>query len=88
MSDNGLKDSVTAEECVYITGNLRLSVLSERILRVERSEGAFCDAPTQTVFHRDFAKPQFEVTENDNKVVVTTNPRFSKWTSARSKSGA
>lgn len=72
MSDNGLKDSVTAEECVYITGNLRLSVLSERILRVERSEGAFCDAPTQTVFHRDFAKPQFEVTENDNKVVVTT----------------
>lgn len=72
MSDNGLKDSVTAEECVYITGNLRLSVLSERILRVERSEGAFCDAPTQTVFHRDFAKPQFEVTENGNKVVVTT----------------
>lgn len=38
--------SRTAEEFVVKTGDLRLSVLSERILRVERSsDGVFTDEP-------------------------------------------
>ena len=39
--------SRTAEEFVIKTGDLRLSVLSERILRVEKSAyGTFTDEPT------------------------------------------
>ncbi len=69
--DSGL--SVTAEECVYKTGDLRLSVLSDRILRVERSaDGVFTDAPTQMVVNRNFAKPQFNVSESGGKIVVVT----------------
>ena len=65
--------SRTAEEFVIRTGDLRLSVLSERILRVERSkDGVFTDAPTQTVVNRSFSKPQFEVNETADKVCITT----------------
>ena len=64
--------SRTAEEFVIRTGDLRLSVLSERILRVERSkDGVFTDAPTQTVVNRSFSKPQFEVNEMADKVWYT-----------------
>ena len=55
--------SRTAEEFVVKTGDLRLSVLSERVLRVERScDGVFTDEPTQTVVDRSFAKPEFTAT--------------------------
>ena len=65
--------SRTAEEFVIRTGDLRLSVLSERILRVERSkDGVFTDAPAQTVVNRSFSKPQFEVNETADKVCITT----------------
>ena len=65
--------SRTAEEFVVKTGDLRLSVLSERILRVERSsDGVFTDEPTQTVVDRSFAKPEFTVSESDDKITITT----------------
>lgn len=65
--------SRTAEEFVIKTGDLRLSVLSERILRVEKSaDGTFTDEPTQTVVNRSFAKPEFEASETEDKVTVTT----------------
>lgn len=68
--------SRTAEEFVIKTGDLRLSVLSERILRVEKSaDGTFTDEPTQTVVNRSFAKPEFEVSETEDKVTVTTKKR-------------
>ena len=55
------------------TGDLRLSVLSERILRVEKSaDGTFTDEPTQTIVNRSFAKPEFEASETEDKVTVTT----------------
>ena len=63
----------TPEECILRSGDIRVSVLSERIIRVERSkDGAFTDAPTQTVIDRSFAKPQFETSETADKMVVTT----------------
>ena len=63
----------TPEECILRSGDIRVSVLSERIIRVERSkDGAFTDAPTQTVIDRSFAKPQFEASETADKMVVTT----------------
>ena len=63
----------TAEECVYLTGDLRFSVLSERILRVEkRTESGFVDLPSQSVICRNFAKPRFNATETEDKVRVET----------------
>ena len=64
----------TAEECVYLTGDLRFSVLSERILRVEkRTESGFVDLPSQSVTCRNFAKPRFNATETENKVRIETS---------------
>ena len=63
----------TAEECVYLTGDLRFSVLSERILRVEkRTESGFVDLPSQSVICRNFAKPRFNATETENEVRIET----------------
>lgn len=63
----------TAEECVYLTGDLRFSVLSERILRVEkRTESGFVDLPSQSVICRNFAKPQFNATETEDEVRIET----------------
>ena len=63
----------TAEECVYLTGDLRFSVLSERILRVEkRTESGFVDLPSQSAICRNFAKPRFNATETEDKVRIET----------------
>ena len=52
---------------------VRISVLSDRIIRVEK--GAFTDKRTQSVFCRNFAKPQFKSEKHDDKIVVTTKSR-------------
>lgn len=50
--------------------NIRISVLSDRIIRVER--GDFIDDRTQLVVCRNFAKPQFSVQKASDKVLVVT----------------
>lgn len=65
--------SEAAKESVYTSSDIRVTVISDRILRVERSaDGVFTDAPTQTVINRNFAKPAYKVSENDGKIVVAT----------------
>lgn len=54
-----------------IFDNVRISVLSDRILRVESAP--FVDLRTQTVFCRNFAKPQFNMTKNGDKVLIATS---------------
>lgn len=45
-------------ENVAIFGNVRVSVLTEKLFRVEFSKnGEFSDLPTQKVLHRNFANP-------------------------------
>lgn len=58
------------EECVFVENDLRVSALSSRILRLEK--GAFADLPSQTVVCRNFDKPQFNIRNTDNKVLVVT----------------
>lgn len=73
MSRFGITCLKTAEECVYKTDDLRFSVLSDRILRIEKSpSGNFTDLPSQTVFCRNFAKPDFNVQKNGDKVRIMT----------------
>ncbi|MBR3948268.1 MAG: DUF5110 domain-containing protein [Clostridia bacterium] len=64
---------VAPEENVIIRGNTRFTVLTPCLLRVENQRnGAFCDEPTQSVWFRDFSKPQFEVRENEDTVIIKT----------------
>lgn len=74
MSRFEIKLDKTDNGCICRAGALRLSVLSERILRIEKSaEGKFEDRPSQSVVNRNFAKPEFNMTENGNEVVIKTN---------------
>lgn len=55
---------------VLIYDDVRISVLSDRIVRVEKGE--FTDKRTQLVVCRDFSQPQFNVQKTKDKVLITT----------------
>ena len=64
---------VAHESNVIIRGNTRLTVLTPCLLRVENQRnGAFCDEPTQSVWFRDFDKPEFEVSESGDTITIRT----------------
>ena len=76
MSRFGVKTEPINPSQTYVKNGVRLSVITPRILRVERSvDGVFEDRPTQMVFERNFANPQFSVTENGNKVTILTKQK-------------
>ena len=65
-----------AENKTYVSGQIRLSVITDHILRVERVEGdAFADLATQKIMHRDFGNPTFSVKDNMLDIEVTTADR-------------
>ncbi|MDD6194353.1 MAG: glycoside hydrolase family 31 protein [Lachnospiraceae bacterium] len=62
-----------SENKTYHTGELRFSVITNRILRVERDPGfLFEDRATQKIMHRDFGEASFEVSEDDISVIIKT----------------
>ncbi len=64
---------VTDKKNVIIKGRVRISVLTERLLRIEESEnGDFIDAATQIVVNRKFADPHFTVTHEGEGIVLRT----------------
>ena len=64
------------EDKTIIFGDARISVITDRILRVERAvNGLFEDRPTQVVLERNFAKPDFSYEKTDDKVLVLTKER-------------
>ena len=76
MSRFGLKTEPINPSQTYVKNGVRLSVITPRILRVERSaDGVFEDRPTQMVFERNFANPQFSVIENGDKVTILTKQK-------------
>ena len=53
-------EPVTDEAFTVINGSTRLSVITDRLVRVENSRnGAFCDGATQSVWFRNFSAPSF-----------------------------
>lgn len=61
------------EESVIKGQHYRISVLTERLLRLEYSpSGVFYDNKTQLVSFRNFEKPQFEVQEDERYLVIKT----------------
>ena len=56
-----------------VRGDVRLTVLTPCLLRVEvQRHGKFCDEPTQSVWFRDFNKPEFKVNESSDTVEIKT----------------
>ncbi len=66
-------DSKTDDKYTIIKNNVRLSLLTERLLRVEVDpEGIFTDEPTQSIINRNFCRPQIRVAEDGNIVIIMT----------------
>ena len=71
-------DSKTPEEFTIIKNKVRLSIITDRLLRVEiDKKGAYTDEPTQSIICRNFANPQFKVVEDgDTLIIITTKTIF------------
>ncbi|MCM1306523.1 MAG: hypothetical protein NC037_03270 [Bacteroides sp.] len=61
------------EGCAIVERGVRISVISDRIIRIER--GDFTDKRTQTVVCRDFANTQFTSAKDGDKLVIRTKSR-------------
>ncbi len=64
---------VADKKQVYVNGATRLTVITPCLLRVEnQNEGKFCNEPTQSVWFRDFEKPEFTAKEENGTVIIKT----------------
>lgn len=67
-------DTVAPQENTFVKGDVRISVLSPSLIRVEkRGKDAFCDDATQAVVCRNFASPEFTKRENGIKTLIKTS---------------
>lgn len=65
--------SKTPKEFIIQKGDFRFSVLSSRILRIEKDKKhIFTDEATQTVICRNFSSPAFKVSESKRKLKIST----------------
>lgn len=73
-----MRFSTTLAPCteanVSVYDDVRISVLSDRIIRVEK--GAFTDNKTQMVSCRNFANPHFTVQKAQDKVLILTDKYY------------
>jgi len=61
------------EKCVAKGANYRISVITERIIRLEFSpSGQFNDRPTQLIKKRNIAAPEFSVRQDANILEITS----------------
>ncbi len=56
---------------VKIVGKLRISVLTPRLIRVEK--GAYTDSATQAVWYRNFPPVPYNISEKNGQVIVSTD---------------
>ena len=63
--------SATPAEFVKVFGNVRFSVLTPCLLRVE--SGNFCDEPTQRVWGRAFDAPAYRCEKKGSEVNIITD---------------
>jgi len=61
------------EENMVRWGNYRITVLQDRLFRLERSENQkFRDEATQSVWFRDMPAQEFQLTESENELMLET----------------
>ena len=64
---------VAPEKNVTVRGNVRFTVITPCLLRVEvQKDGKFCDEPTQSVWFRDFCRTKFDVSEAGGRIEIKT----------------
>jgi len=68
-----LSRSVANPECVFKGNKYRITILTERLIRLEYNEnGIFNDNPTEIVWYRNLPKPDFTVNETDSIINIKT----------------
>ncbi|MBE6144014.1 MAG: DUF5110 domain-containing protein [Firmicutes bacterium] len=61
------------KDCVFQGNKYRITVLTERLVRLEYDEnGFFEDRPTELVWYRNLPKPEFKVNEDNRFLEITT----------------
>ncbi|MGN0447230.1 MAG: TIM-barrel domain-containing protein [Acutalibacteraceae bacterium] len=79
-------DIKTDESLIIRKNNVRLSLLTERLLRVEVDpDREFIDAPTQTVINRNFCKPQIRTAEDGDIVIIMTTKTIFRYDTKNEK---
>ncbi len=79
-------DSKTPEEFTVIRNRVRLSVITDRLLRVEiDKKGEYTDEPTQSIICRNFAKPQFKIVEDGSILIIITTKTIFKYDTKNEK---
>lgn len=79
-------DSKTDDALVIKKNNVRLSLITERLLRVEVDpDKNFIDAPTQSIFNRNFAKPQIRTVEDGDVVIIMTTKTIFRYDTKNEK---
>jgi len=68
-----LNRSKANKECIFVGNKYRITVLTERLVRLEYNEnGMFEDYPTELIWYRNLPKPEFTVSETDNTLKIIT----------------
>ena len=68
-----LNKSTASEKCMFKGSKYRITVLTERLVRLEYNEnGMFEDYPTELVWYRNLPKPDFTVSETDKTLKIIT----------------
>ncbi len=67
-------NGVGNNENIILSGNVRVNVLTDRMIRIEYSpNGDFTDLPSQSVWYRDLGKVEFTKEEKTDILVIKTN---------------
>ena len=67
-------DAKACEENIILCGNVRVTLLTATMLRVEFStDGKFTDLPSQSIWYRNFDKVDFTKTEKADALTIKTN---------------
>lgn len=67
------KNAQAESKAIYKGVNYRISVITERVVRLEYSpEGKFVDEPTQLIKKRNLGYPEFRVNQDTNFIEITT----------------
>ena len=66
--------AISDVKCVYKGKNYRISILSERLVRLEyNANGTFVDNPSQFALERNFLLPNYKVREDSKILEITTS---------------
>lgn len=78
---------VARNENIIISGDCRITVLSERLFRIEQdSTYNFCDHATQSVWFRNMPEVSFQIEEDETQLRILTNKIVLVWKGSLEKS--